>query len=258
MSIATTAIRTSTASYFDQFVARRRCRAAQGWFGSLTGFFEYGLRPRRRGASARPRSPSRTSAASGRRSSCCSRSSSASRSIAATSDARAAPASSCSSSATSGRGSGCSRTRSRCSQRTDDPRFDNGWRPFELDQRHNLNVAGSVMLDAWRLGARVQSCRGNPYSPTRSAHDLAAPDPVGRHGCRLFFQLDVRADRRVASLLGRHQSLLRHPERRRTAATSRAASTAMTTRTRMAPTSTSPACRSSRSSASTSFHADRR
>ena len=79
------------------------------------------------------------------------------------------------------------------SQRTDDPRFDNGWRPFELDQRHNLNAAGSVMLTHWRLGARVQLVSGNPYSPT----DLADPPRQIPWGGTLpmFFQLDVRADR---------------------------------------------------------------
>jgi hypothetical protein len=70
-----------------------------------------------------------------------------------------------------------------------------GWRPFELDQRHNLNLAASVKLGAWRFGARVQFVSGNPYSPTDPDAAIPMPDPFGG---RLppFFHLDVRIDRR--------------------------------------------------------------
>jgi hypothetical protein len=80
------------------------------------------------------------------------------------------------------------------SQRTDDPQYTDGWRPFELDQRHNLNAAASVALATWRLGARLQLVSGNPYSPT----DLRSPPQQIPWGGMLpmFFQLDVRADRR--------------------------------------------------------------
>ena len=80
------------------------------------------------------------------------------------------------------------------SQRTDDPRSGLGWRPFELDQRHNLNVAASYRLTKWRFGARVQLVSGNPYSPT-------VVDELGRRQIPfggtlpVFFQLDVRVDR---------------------------------------------------------------
>ncbi|HUJ58899.1 MAG TPA: TonB-dependent receptor [Kofleriaceae bacterium] len=82
-------------------------------------------------------------------------------------------------------------------QRTDAPSakdYVGIWRPFELDQRHNLNLAGSVALAHWRLGARLQIVSGDPYSPT-----------VCVNGCRqlpwagtlpTFIQLDLRADRR--------------------------------------------------------------
>lgn len=81
------------------------------------------------------------------------------------------------------------------SQRTDAPQLEGGWRPFELDQRHNLNVAASVKLARWRLGARVQLVTGNPYSPTISFGDVPVQDPfAGR--LPTFFHLDVRADRR--------------------------------------------------------------
>ena len=80
------------------------------------------------------------------------------------------------------------------SQRTDDPQFTDGWRPFELDQRHNLNAAASVALEKWRVGARIQLVSGNPYSPT----DLDSPPRQIPWGgtLPLFFQLDLRADRR--------------------------------------------------------------
>jgi hypothetical protein len=80
------------------------------------------------------------------------------------------------------------------SQRTDDPQYSDGWRPFELDQRHNLNAAVSVGLTHWRFGARIQLVSGNPYSPT----DLRDPPRQIPWGgtLPLFFQLDVRADRR--------------------------------------------------------------
>jgi hypothetical protein len=80
-------------------------------------------------------------------------------------------------------------------QRTDAPQHDIGWRPFELDQRHNLNVAASTRLGCWRLGARVQLTSGNPYSPTTNFGDIV---PVQRpFAGRLppFFHLDLRADR---------------------------------------------------------------
>ncbi|HSN25664.1 MAG TPA: TonB-dependent receptor [Kofleriaceae bacterium] len=78
-------------------------------------------------------------------------------------------------------------------QRTDDPRFDNGWRPFELDQRHNLNALGSVAVAHWRFGARVQLVSGNPYSPTNLRNP---PEQIPWGGTLpLFFQLDLRADR---------------------------------------------------------------
>lgn len=80
------------------------------------------------------------------------------------------------------------------SQRTDDPQYTDGWRPFELDQRHNLNAAASVALSKWRLGARVQIVSGNPYSPT---DPNSPPRQIPWGGTLpLFFQLDVRADRR--------------------------------------------------------------
>jgi len=70
------------------------------------------------------------------------------------------------------------------------------WRPFELDQRHNLNVAGSVALTHWRLGARIQLVSGTPYSPVilDMNNIKQIVDPWSKR-LPLFFQLDLRADR---------------------------------------------------------------
>jgi hypothetical protein len=86
-------------------------------------------------------------------------------------------------------------------ERVDDPtRTQRGpyaflWRPFELDQRHNLNIAGSVQLVHWRLGARVQLVSGNPYSPSMLVGDTVVQQPWTAT-LPMFFQLDLRADRR--------------------------------------------------------------
>jgi len=81
------------------------------------------------------------------------------------------------------------------SQRTDDPSTGLGWRPFELDQRHNLNVAASFRLTKWRFGARVQLVSGNPYSPTVVDEFGQRQIPFGGT-LPVFFQLDLRVDRR--------------------------------------------------------------
>jgi hypothetical protein len=81
------------------------------------------------------------------------------------------------------------------SQRVDDPTQGVGWRAFELDQLHNLNVAASYRLTNWRFGARIQLVSGNPYSPTVPSVDVPEPAPfAGR--LPWFFHLDVRIDRR--------------------------------------------------------------
>ncbi|MGE3454654.1 MAG: TonB-dependent receptor plug domain-containing protein [Kofleriaceae bacterium] len=85
-------------------------------------------------------------------------------------------------------------------ERVDDPQLGIGWRPFELDQRHNLNLAGSIVLGDWRFGARVQLVSGIPYSPTRV---LGSPDSPGFAAQRepwagrlpAYGVLDLRVDR---------------------------------------------------------------
>jgi hypothetical protein len=81
------------------------------------------------------------------------------------------------------------------SERTEDPRLHVGWRPFELDQRHNLNLAVSKMLANWRLGARLQVVSGNPYSPTSRVGSEVVQTPWGGI-LPTFVSLDLRADRR--------------------------------------------------------------
>jgi outer membrane receptor protein involved in Fe transport len=82
------------------------------------------------------------------------------------------------------------------SERTDDPRLPidplDPWRPFELDQRHNLQIAVSRQFTKWKLGARLQIVSGNPYSPTTVDSGTV---PWGGT-LPLFFSFDVRADRR--------------------------------------------------------------
>ena len=85
------------------------------------------------------------------------------------------------------------------SERTDDPRVPldplDPWRPFELDQRHNLQIAASRKFTNWKLGARLQIVSGNPYSPTVPAGAGSRTIPWGGH-LPTFFSLDLRADRR--------------------------------------------------------------
>jgi hypothetical protein len=80
-------------------------------------------------------------------------------------------------------------------ERVDDPRLGEGWRPFELDQRHNLNVAVSKLWTNWRLGARLQFTSGNPYSPSRWNGFDVVQDPWAAN-LPAYISLGVRADRR--------------------------------------------------------------
>lgn len=82
------------------------------------------------------------------------------------------------------------------SERVDDPRTGAGWRPFELDQRHNLNVAVSRVWGNWRFGARIQATSGNPYSPT-TYDPVSGERTQDAWAARLpaFFALDLRVDR---------------------------------------------------------------
>ncbi|HEY1815956.1 MAG TPA: TonB-dependent receptor [Kofleriaceae bacterium] len=78
--------------------------------------------------------------------------------------------------------------------RTDDPAILIGWRPFELDQRHNVNLIGSRRFRAWTVGARVQLVSGMPYTP--GPFPGVPPAPPFSANLPWFFQLDVRVDHR--------------------------------------------------------------
>jgi hypothetical protein len=71
-----------------------------------------------------------------------------------------------------------------------------GWRPFELDQRHDLQLATSVGLAKWRFGARLQIVTGNPYSPHLVGPDGVITRDLWAGRLPAFFSLDLRADRR--------------------------------------------------------------
>lgn len=73
------------------------------------------------------------------------------------------------------------------SERRDQPFLE--WRPFELDQRHKLDVVGSVNLGAWQLGARLTAVSGMPYNATDQALLIPRQLPA-------FVELDVRVARR--------------------------------------------------------------
>lgn len=82
-------------------------------------------------------------------------------------------------------------------RRTDDPARGEGWRPYQLDQLHNLSLVGSVLWGKWQLGARFRLVTGNPYTPTLEYNDDEGEVEGPRLSRRLpdFIQLDLRADR---------------------------------------------------------------
>jgi hypothetical protein len=79
-------------------------------------------------------------------------------------------------------------------ERTDDPRVVDGWRPFELDQRHNLQLALSKQWGNWRFGARFQAVSGNPYSPQLVVDNMVETYPWAGQ-LPAFISLDLRIDR---------------------------------------------------------------
>jgi hypothetical protein len=82
------------------------------------------------------------------------------------------------------------------SQRDDSPMVSTlGWRPFDLDQRHAFDAAGSVALGDWRLGARFQLVSGDPYTPYTCVGATCTPHPWAGT-LPWFYELDLRADRR--------------------------------------------------------------
>jgi hypothetical protein len=86
------------------------------------------------------------------------------------------------------------------SQRNDSTMVNSlGWRPYELDQRHNLDLAGSVTLGEWRLGARFQLVSGNPYTSHACTMLDTGPECTAQPWASTlpwFYEIDLRADRR--------------------------------------------------------------
>ncbi len=86
-------------------------------------------------------------------------------------------------------------------RRADDPMRFTGWRPYQLDQLHNLSLVGAVRTGAWQLGARLRWVTGNPYTPTVGTHVTPEGEEIEEQGPPLstrlpdFVQLDVRVDR---------------------------------------------------------------
>ena len=87
------------------------------------------------------------------------------------------------------------------SRSTDPSRFVD-YRPYVLDQPHNLTAMATVDLGAWRLGSRARYASGNPITPVAGTYfdnDEQAYRPIdGAYLSRrlpAFFQLDLRVDR---------------------------------------------------------------
>lgn len=93
-------------------------------------------------------------------------------------------------------------------RRRDDPMRFAGWRPYQLDQLHNLSLVGAIRAGRWQLGGRLRLVTGNPYTPTVGTHVGADGEVVEDHGPALsarlpdFVQLDLRVDRTWARSWG--------------------------------------------------------
>lgn len=85
-------------------------------------------------------------------------------------------------------------------RRTDSPeRYADGWRPYLLDQTHNLHLMAGIQLARWTLGAKLSVASGNPYQRTQFTVAIPGMPPIRDRGfgrLPLFYSLDVRAERR--------------------------------------------------------------
>jgi len=74
-----------------------------------------------------------------------------------------------------------------------------GWRPYDLDQTHNLNLVASWRRGPWQLGGRLRAASGLPYTP--AVIDADNGGTTRRHSlpnsARLpaFVSVDVHAER---------------------------------------------------------------
>jgi hypothetical protein len=83
--------------------------------------------------------------------------------------------------------------------RTDDPTRFHDWRPYELDQPHNLSAIVATHVGAWQLGARVRVTSGDPYTPIDVVRDgdtyTSTIGPPLSARLPIFAALDLRVDR---------------------------------------------------------------
>jgi hypothetical protein len=81
-------------------------------------------------------------------------------------------------------------------RRKDDPMRFEGWRPYQLDQLHNLSLVGSMLVGKWQIGARFRLVTGNPYTPILGQTENGEiQGPTLSRRLPDFIQVDLRADR---------------------------------------------------------------
>jgi hypothetical protein len=88
------------------------------------------------------------------------------------------------------------------SYRTGDPRVDNRYFPYVLDQPHVLTALATRPLGTkWRIGGRFRFASGNPFTPVADAYVnqkmewTAVDGPILSQRLPYFAQLDLRIDR---------------------------------------------------------------
>jgi hypothetical protein len=85
----------------------------------------------------------------------------------------------------------------------DNPTYGPGFRPYVLDQPHNVTAVASTALGKhWRLGGRFRFATGNPFTPAAGAafdpesnEYVAIDGPILSERLPAFWQLDLRLDR---------------------------------------------------------------
>jgi hypothetical protein len=88
------------------------------------------------------------------------------------------------------------------SYRTGDPRSDDRYYPYVLDQPHVLTALATLPLGSkWRIGGRFRLASGNPITPVAGAYVnikmewTAVDGPILSERLPYFAQLDLRVDR---------------------------------------------------------------
>jgi len=88
------------------------------------------------------------------------------------------------------------------SYRTGDPRRDDRYYPYVLDQPHVLTALATLPLGSkWRIGGRLRFASGNPFTPVGGSYVnlkmewTAVDGPILSERLPFFAQLDLRIDR---------------------------------------------------------------